>query len=373
MNNIVYIGKYSLKSGYQPAEAKRVLGQIKYLENYHSILVITFSPFKSHFKFNLNFKTKLNKDLIDFLKFPFYWIYIIILLLFRKKNKNFLFLESIVESYSFVPIIFAKLFGYKIIHDIVEDFSLSNDISQNQKTTLLLSAWFEKRLNYYCSGLIVISEKLLDKYSNKQIPILKLYNSVEIQKCIDIKETFEDFTMFYSGSFGSKDGVLNLIEAFQKVSQKRNNISLTLVGKGYGEYFDKCLSKIQTTKKIQYLGYLHETKMIENIKKSHLLCITRTNNNFANFGFPYKIAEYMSFGIPVLTTTVSDIPIIFKDNDTVFFAKPEDINSITETIEKIITNYQLAIQVGKNGRKYAQEYFSIDYIGKKLNKFIDSL
>ncbi|WKK66465.1 glycosyltransferase family 4 protein [Lutimonas zeaxanthinifaciens] len=371
MKNIVYIGKYTLNENFLTAEGKRVLNQVKYLLNRHEVFVITFSSQSSNYRFNLNFKTKEQKGFLDLLGFPFYWITIFWNLIKRKKKENFLLLESNVEIYSICPIFFAKILGYKIIHDVVEDFSLASNLSRNQKISITIGKWFQKNISKYCSGVIVISENLATKYNQIDLPIIKIYNSVDKQEYDDSDYPIETFNFFYSGSFNAKDGVLDLIEAFNFLSKKEENVHLYLTGRGHGQYFNDCLSKIKNNNKIAYKGFLPENEMFSYIKKSHVLCITRSNSAFANNGFPFKLAEYLSFGIPVLTTTVSDIALLLKNNENAFFAIPESVKSIAETMEKIILNYPKAIEIGKKGRLFCLENFSIEAIGSELEGFVE--
>jgi glycosyltransferase involved in cell wall biosynthesis len=374
MNNVIFIGKYSFNENIKSAGSKRVLNQIQYLKDYYSILSITFSPQKSEYDFNVNYYTKYHKNVIDLLRYPFYWFNIFLILIKRKTEKNYFILESVVELHSAIPVLFAKILGYRIIHDIVEDFSVQNDtLFINQKITSRVSQWFQKRIKKYCSGIIVISENLLVKFKQTQLPIIKLYNSVPSQSKVDINRKPSKFILFYSGSYGSKDGVLDLIDGFEKANLKRKDIELFLVGSGYGDYFEACLKKIDGNEQIRYFGYVTEGRMFELLTASNILCVTRTNSEFANNGFPFKLAEYMSFGVPVLTTTVSDIPLILKNEDTVFFADPDSSESIAEKINLIIENYSNAIKIGENGKIFCEKEFSIECIGNKLKEFIGKI
>lgn len=375
MNNIIYIGNYSVKKGQQSAGAKRVLNQIVYLEKYYDILLITFSPQKSDYPFNKNFYTKHQKTLTDVLRYPIYWIFVAFIFWKRKKQNNYLLLESIVELHSMIPLILGRLLGYKIIHDVVEDFSYQSslDMSKNQKFTAKLSGFFEKNISKYCSGIIVISENLFQKFIQRGLPIIKLYNSVPYQAKPVINENPQKYKLFYSGRYGPKDGVLDLIDGFEKAFSRNENIELHLVGGGSGNYFMQCLKRIERNPNINYHGFVSENLMFTLLSKSNICCVTRPNSTFANNGFPFKLAEYMSFGIPVLTTKVSDIPLLLKDNVNAFFALPENSDSIAKTICFIIDNYSQSMKVGEAGQIYCQKEFSTVKIGQILKEFINSL
>ena len=370
--NVIFLGKYSIAEKFQSAGGKRVLNQIKYLINAgHTAFVITYTPFNSDLPFHKNFKTKEYKGLMDIVKLPYFW-YLCALILSNKRDKkakNILLLESNVEFYCIFLIFFAKFIGYKIVHDIVEDFRTEKDIYFKQKVNLFFSSIFLRNIKKYCSGLIVISENLLDKYQRFELPIIKLYNSVENQILTTSLKNSE-FTFLYSGNYHTKDGVLDLINAFLDFSSEHKNIKLNLLGKRYGKYFDICMELIKGNKQIEYLGYLEENRMNEEICKAHVLCVTRSNNEFSQNGFPFKLSEYMSFGIPVLATAVSDIPVILENKKNIFLAEPSNVQSIRDAMKCIYNDYQTAIEVGKNGKTFCNDNFSINVIGKKLEKFL---
>ena len=273
-----------------------------------------------------------------------------------------------------IPILFAKLFGYKIIHDIVEDIFSEFDISKNQKRTLKLNNFFYKNLSKYCDGIIVISENLLNKFNNYDLPIIKLYNSVEIINTGFQKDNnSNEFRFFYSGTFSEKDGVLDLIDAFNIVSRDKTNLKLILIGKGKGVYFEKCLNAINNSSNINYLGFVSEEKMFFELNHSHVLCVTRSNSKFANNGFPFKLAEYMSFGLPIISTSVSDIPNLLTDDENIFLATPGSCSSIADKMEFILHNYEFALEVGKNGKNYCDDNFSINHVGSQFYQFVKSI
>ena len=376
MNNYLYIGNYCLTENFQTAGGKRVLNQINYLSKNANVFIISFSPSSSNFSFHKNFKVENDRGFRFITRLFFYWIQIIFIIFKRKKNKfkNILFLQSSVILPTIIPLFFAKIVGYKVVFDIVEDVSLEVDVSNKKRLTLWINKFFMTNLCHYCNGLIVISENLLDKFRIYNLPTIKLYNSVE-RRDVDIQ--FEDspkvFNFFYSGTFAEKDGVLDLINAFNFVYEKQQNIKLTLVGKGKGAYFENCLIVINNSPLINYLGYVSEEKMIDEIIHSQALCVTRTNSEYANNGFPFKLAEYMSFGIPIISTAVSDIPQLLTDSDTVYLAEPGNSASIADKMIFVIENYKKAFEVGKRGQYYCENNFSIASIGLKLDAFLNTI
>lgn len=376
MNNYLYIGNYCLTENFQTAGGKRVLNQINFLSKKADVFIISFSPSGSNFPFHKNFKIENNRGIRFIFQLILYWIPILYVIIKRKnwKSKNVLLLQSSVQLPTVVPLLFAKIMGYKVVFDIVEDVSLEIEVSNNKRLTLWMNSFFMRHLQFYCNGLLVISENLFEKFKGYKLPLIKLYNSVE-NRVLEIKFNSNPsvFKFFYAGTFAEKDGVLDLIHAFELLSGRHQNIKLTLVGKGKGNYFDSCLQIVNNSPLIDYLGYVSEEKMFHEMAQSQVLCVTRSNSEFANNGFPFKLAEYMSFGIPIIATAVSDIPLLLTDNDTVYLAEPGSSVSIAAKMNIIIENYSTALTVGKRGQSFGENYFSIASIGAKLDAFLNTL
>ena len=376
MNNYLYIGNYCLTENFQTAGGKRVLNQINYLRKTADVFIISFSPSGSNFTFHKNFKVENNRGIRFIIQLILYWIPISYII-FKRKNRNFknvLFLQSSVQLPTVIPLLFAKIRGYKVLFDIVEDVYLEEDVSKNKRLTLFLNLFFMNHLQFYCNGLLVISDRLFEKFKVFKLPIIKLYNSVESRTSeIKFKRNPSIFKFFYAGTFSEKDGVLDLIKAFESLYCHHQNIKLILVGKGKGKYFESCLKIINDSPLIDYLGYVSEEKMFDEMIQSQVLCVTRSNSKFANNGFPFKLAEYMSFGIPIIATAVSDIPHLLTDYDTIYLAEPGNIESIANKMNIIIDDYDTALTVGKRGKIYGENNFSIASIGTKLNVFLNTI
>jgi glycosyltransferase involved in cell wall biosynthesis len=110
--------------------------------------------------------------------------------------------------------------------------------------------------------------------------------------------------------------------------------------------------------------------MFKELSNSDLCCITRINSEYANSGFPFKLAEYLSFGKPILSTSVSDIPLLFTDKKNILLAEPGNPVSISQVMEYALKNQHEIVQIGKNGNKICNNIFSIENIGEKLSEFV---
>ena len=89
-------------------------------------------------------------------------------------------------------------------------------------------------------------------------------------------------------------------------------------------------------------------------------------------GLPNAICEAMLLEKPVIVTTVSDIPILLKDNVNGFLCNPDDPISIAGALRKVLhcTPEELSL-MGANNRQLAQEIFSKEKVLSQYAELFD--
>lgn len=183
--------------------------------------------------------------------------------------------------------------------------------------------------------------------------------------------------MCYMGNMElTKDDVDNIIKAFQLIIDEFPDIELHLYGSPIPE------TRIALTKLIDSLGLNNHVFMKgrvsselvpEIINNAYLLVSSQPDTKRASGGFPTKLGEYLSTGIPSLLTNVGENSKYVKDREHVFLANPNDPKNYAECLKYIISNYQEALQIARNGQAYVLENYSHVVQGKHLHNFISKL
>jgi glycosyltransferase involved in cell wall biosynthesis len=371
------------------ATSKRLSNFYTHLKDYNSFTIhnIVHEP-KSK-----NLKTKLKESKIDnfdylvitynyknpasIFKF-FYFNYKILVNNYCKKSKNILYHSGYPNIRNIFIILFAKALGYKIVFDIVEDNSAITSFKsplqwiKNKSSILLLNY-----ISLFANGIICISDILYNKIENitgRKVPIIKIpvsYNENLFTNTAKKSVQKSASNIFYGGSFGEKDGIGYLLTAFDILAENYN-VKLIMTGKG-NEHdirtFQTQLQKLKNKNKVKYLGYLEDNLYFEQVQSADILCMVRINNDFANAGFPFKLAEILATGKPVIATKVSDVKKYLTEGDA-FLIEPERTDEIVEAIKFIIENPKIAKRVGENGQKVAKMFFNSARTAKLLMHFI---
>jgi glycosyltransferase involved in cell wall biosynthesis len=293
---------------------------------------------------------------------------------FKEKDKsNIIVLQTLIGVKELIYVLFAKIMGYKVVLDKVESFNYLEDrMSFEQMIDIKFGLFFEKFLKWFANGFLVISTLLYKKYKEFGKPILLMPNSVPLSLISENQKIkFNDpVRIVYTGSYGKKDGVEYLIRAYKKLVKSYGNIELHLIGNGTLENNKRIKNEIGPFQTMIFEhGFVEEQELQQIILSADILAVTRTNSKFANYGFPYKITEYLCKGNPILATQVGDLALYFEDKKNIIFAKAEDIDSLYYAMEFCIKNEAQVIRIGKKGQKVIETFFSIEKNGKLVIDF----
>ena len=91
-------------------------------------------------------------------------------------------------------------------------------------------------------------------------------------------------------------------------------------------------------------------------------------------GFSNTVLESMSAGLPLVVTDVGGNSEAVIDGKTGFVVPPKDIVKMADSINLLLANKELAKKMGREGRKRAQQLFSMDRMINKIeNLYVSSL
>lgn len=300
---------------------------------------------------------------------------------YNPQQKNVLYVYGYPSTDNIPMLIAAKTKGYRILFDIVEDITYQKNASDFFAKLKNFSARiFCKTLWMFTDSVLVISKHLhekITKISKERFEVVMYPISVDFDYFDSTVNRFHDpVQLFYGGTFGEKDGIENLIAAFEKLAARHDNVNLVLTGKGDRKQMEivlEMLAKSPAREKILYKGYLPDDDYFTELMASDILCMTRTRSSFANAGFPFKLGEYLATARPVIASDVSNIGEYLLDKKNAILIEPDSTDAIAEAMEYLVNNEQQAMTIGAAGRKVAQENFDAKVLGSRLKKLLINL
>lgn len=155
--------------------------------------------------------------------------------------------------------------------------------------------------------------------------------------------------VLFVGTLQPRKNVERLIEAFSKLDNK--DIDLVLVGKK-GWQYEGILQAPEKYGVSSRVHFLHDVSN-ENLPLfyENAVCFVLPSL-YEGFGLP--VLEAMKYGCPVATSDVSSLPE--AGGDAALYFDPEDVDSITSAISKLIDDKSLREKLVKKGYEHIKKF-----------------
>ena len=229
-------------------------------------------------------------------------------------------------------------------------------------------------------GLIVMTKPLMEYFKDKVRKNARLFEmpmTVDVDRFLIAKGPSEygDYIAYCGDMAGNKDGVMNLIEAFDIASKQIKDVSLLLIG---GSSNPDELVKIRqyvdslNNDRIRFYGRADRAEIPQLLVNARALALARPSSLQSSGGFPTKLGEYLSTGNPVIVTKVGDIPHYLNEGNA-FVVEPDDNKAFAEAIVRVFADYDKAKEIGTKGKDVAMSVFNAKVQAGRLNEFIQSI
>lgn len=166
-------------------------------------------------------------------------------------------------------------------------------------------------------------------------------------------------------------GVFLLTEAAERLRKKYDNaVEFLLVGgldDHPGAITKEQLDAVCDGNFIKWLGYRTDVK--ELLKECHIMAFP----SYYMEGLPKSLIEANAIGRPIITSNSVGCKETVIDGYNGFLIQPKDVDALTEKLDLLISDKDLRVKMGKNARKYAEEYFSIEVVKERHMSIYDEL
>ena len=103
-----------------------------------------------------------------------------------------------------------------------------------------------------------------------------------------------------------------------------------------------------------------------------MLCLARPSGLQSLGGFPTKLGEYLATGLPVVVTSVGEIPN-YLNSDNAYIVSPDDNKKFGEAMNGILSDYDNATHIGMRGRDVVLRTFNYSIQATRLHDFFIKL
>jgi len=149
-----------------------------------------------------------------------------------------------------------------------------------------------------------------------------------------------------------------VIDAARFLIKKGFPIKVIIAGSGPGEATIKAIAQ-DNQNWIEYRGYVQEAARTL-IPEFDVLILPSSYE-----GTPMTIIEAMACGVPVISTSISDIPQMIDGELKAGYLISQDTTEIAKSIEKLITNKDIYTLFSYNSRQQFYRNYTIDICGSR--------
>ncbi len=250
----------------------------------------------------------------------------------------------------------ATEYGIKVFHERTE---LPYVFDMNKK---MLDIYLHRMLPRF-SGIFVISNKLIEYIGQFNPAVKKLVTVVDLDFFNTAVSSPYPFPYVgYCGTIGgNKDGVPILVEAFAKIAPRFPQLKLVLVGNNSNtaairETLD-AIEQHRLQERVVFAGLVEREMMPVILCNAEILVVAKPNNELNSGNFPIKIGEYLATGVPVVVTSVGEIPVFVKDGETGFLSAPDSPDAFAAKMEEALADPQRSKAIGQAGKAVAVSLF----------------
>lgn len=186
----------------------------------------------------------------------------------------------------------------------------------------------------------------------------------------------ERHSVFVHQGFKPLKGLHFVIEAVANLREKYPDIKIYIAGRnrkplntfkgrllasGYDIYIDKLINRLDMEKNIIYTGTLDANEMVERLKKSNVMILPSSIENSPN-----SLVESMLVGTPCIASFVGGIPEMLKHQEEGLLYCYNEVNVLSEYIERIFDSDELAEKYSQAARKRKYEEHDEQKLVKQL-------
>lgn len=276
--------------------------------------------------------------------------------------------------------------SYLMMKDIFPQNGVDIGIITKKNPAYWYFKWQEKKLYNTATTIGCMSEenKIYLLKHNTYLKEEKMEIFPNTQKLEELKEKTKEYPLrnkygipknsvlaVYGGNLGKPQGVDFFKEVLNKYKE-RNDINFLIIARGTEKenlfaYIDN--NKISNVYKFD----LMPREDYQNIVNECDIGLIFLDRRFTIPNYPSKVLSYFNIGIPVMAAV--DLNNDFKDmlekSNSGFWTEAGDLNDYVTKLDRLIQDEELRNKMGKQGREYLENNFSLEVSVNIINDYIE--
>jgi glycosyltransferase involved in cell wall biosynthesis len=152
------------------------------------------------------------------------------------------------------------------------------------------------------------------------------------------------FVANYGPSYRHK-GLADAIRSLAILAPKFPELTLTICGHGDDHRYQELARELDVADRLRFVGWNEGNQLTRLYQQASLVV---QPSSIESFGM--SLAEALSCGVPVVSTTAGGISTLIENEHTGLLVPPHNVKALAAAIQRLLSNPGLARQMGEAGR-----------------------
>ncbi len=268
---------------------------------------------------------------------------------------------DVLHTHSFLPTILGSIVYHNCLHIVTVHNTYPYFFKKNLKSKI--KRWLSQKL--YCGSnrqVVAVSHDVKQAILSTIAPHTQIHvieNGIRVDKYKQMSKSCKKETVpceiISVGRLSLQKDYSLLLKAFTLVHQKKPLLRLTIIGDGPEiENLRTLAQQLGISEKVLLTGWVAEPFCILSTNKEYVYICTSQYE-----GLPISVLEAMAIGLPVISTNISGITSIVKNNETGFLVDPGNPQQLASKMIRVLEDVNLRKTIGKQGQQYVYEHYDI--------------
>lgn len=277
--------------------------------------------------------------------------------LIKKNNYNYIILAS-SAAFSFAKIVKKTSPRAKIIFDAYNlEYKLLTSKQDQKRQKKIESTFYKYGAGFWACSLADLQE--IENMNKKKIKGTLVPNGVDTDYKTYVQIKKNPKNILFCGTLDyapNKEGLLWFLQkVWPKVKNDIRDPHLTIIGQGNSDY----LKNLPIDSSIKIIGSVRD--VTPYYEENFVSIVPLLNGS----GTRLKILEAMSYGNPVVSTSIGTSGIDVKNGKNILIA--DDPNDFANAVIKLIRNIEIADKLRIDARDLVVSTYDWSIIGKKIS------
>lgn len=258
--------------------------------------------------------------------------------------------------------IILRTFGIKVVYDVHEDLPrqiLHKDYFSKPVARVLsaIAETVERAATPFMSAIIVVVPAMLRRFPAQKTFLIANFPILD-EAPSNVDQSNKEPRFVYAGGITEPRGALNMMKSINLVEHPE--ATLALLGNFVPASLADKLSKMPGWSKTDSFGWSdRQTVQKEYARASAGLVLLEPTPQYL-ISYPVKMFEYMAAGLPIIASNFPLWKEIVEDAGCGLTVDPKDPKGIADAMQYMLDNPAHALEMGKRGRKAAEEKYNWD-------------